>query len=71
MALLHLEDDSATLYAVKAVRAADEKLHSRVPKILFVYVLSVDTHNVFVCLHLAKLAHEHVERVLRIDEELR
>ena len=71
MALLHLKDDSATLDAIKAVGAANEEFHCGVPQVLLVDILPVNTHDVIVCLHLAKLAHEHVECMLGIDEQLR
>ena len=70
MSLLHLEDDSASLNAIEAVSAPDEQFHGRIFKVVLVDVLSVDPHDVLVGLHLTKLAHEHVERMLRIEIDL-
>ena len=70
MSFLHFENYTAALNWIEPISASDQKFHRGLLQIFLIDVLSINAHDVLISLHLAKLAHEHVEGVLSSDVNL-
>ena len=67
MSFDHLVQLAYLLQGMIAIDTPNQKLHNRVLKVLLSQIVFVEVDDMLICLHLTKLAHQHMECMLCID----